>query len=61
MSFLSSPASNRQLVLLCARLLVQGVMGCSVPEIGMDALKCFSVPNASVMRDGRDDHCNALT
>jgi hypothetical protein len=36
MSFLSDAVGNRQLVLLCARLLVQGAMGWSIPQPGMD-------------------------
>jgi hypothetical protein len=42
MSSLSNTAAKRRLVLLCARLLVQGVMGFSSPQTGMDefALRC---------------------
>jgi hypothetical protein len=36
MSCLSSPGINRQLVLLCIRLLVQGLMALSMPHTGVD-------------------------
>ncbi len=39
MPFLSSAGSNRQCVLLCARLLVQCVMAWSTPQAGIDDLR----------------------
>ena len=39
MSFLSNTVRNRPLVLLCARLLVQGAMAWSIPQFGVDDLK----------------------
>jgi hypothetical protein len=39
MSFLSDAVGNRQFVLLCARLLIQGAMAWSIPQPGMDDLK----------------------
>jgi hypothetical protein len=33
MSFLSSPAGNRQLVLLCVRLLIQSAVAWSTPQL----------------------------
>jgi hypothetical protein len=39
MSFLSDAVRNRQLILLCARLFVQGAMGWSIPQLGIDDLK----------------------
>jgi hypothetical protein len=45
MSFPSSAATtNRRLVLICARLLVQCVMGCSIPQAGIDELKFLHPP-----------------
>jgi hypothetical protein len=38
MPFPSSAGSNRQCVLLCARLLVQCVVGWSTPQAGIDDL-----------------------
>ena len=38
MPFLSSAGSSRQCVLLCARLLVQCVVGWSTPQAGIDDL-----------------------
>lgn len=43
MPFLSSAGSNRRCVLLCARLLVQCVMGWSTPQAGMDDLRYFRI------------------
>jgi len=39
MSYLSSAVRGRQLVLLCARLLVQCVMAWSTPQAGMNELE----------------------
>lgn len=41
MPFLSSAGPNRQCVLLCARLLVQCVLGWSTPVVGIDDLMSF--------------------
>lgn len=41
MPFLSSAGSNRRCVLLCARLLIQCVMGWSTPQTGIDDLMSF--------------------
>jgi hypothetical protein len=43
MFFPTSVATNRQLVLFCARLLVQCVIAWSTPQVGVDELelKCF--------------------
>ena len=41
MPFLSRAGSNRRCVLLCARLLVQCVMGWSTSQAGIDELKDF--------------------
>jgi hypothetical protein len=43
MSFLSSPAPNRRLALLCVRLLVQSAMGWSIPQAGVDDLRSLLV------------------
>lgn len=55
MPFLSSAGSNRRCVLLCARLLIQCVMGWSTPQTGMDDLTYFRLADAtsgsSVARD----------
>ena len=41
MSFLSSTVTHRRVVLLCARLFVQCVMGWSTAQVGMDEAKFF--------------------
>ena len=41
MSFLNDPGTNRQLVLLCVRLLVQCAMAWSTPQLSIDGLKSF--------------------
>ena len=38
MSFLSSAGLGRRMVLLGARLVLQGAMACSIPHTGMDEL-----------------------
>jgi hypothetical protein len=43
MSFLSSPAPNRRLALLCVRLLVQSAIGWSIPQAGVDDLNSLPV------------------
>ncbi len=56
MPFLSSTGSNRQCVLLCARLLVQCVMGWSTPQVGIDELMSFrfadGMSGSSIARQG---------
>ena len=47
MPFLSSASSNRQWVLLCARLLVQCAMGSHLPSAGID--ECKSLPPPHLM------------
>ena len=56
MPFLSSAGSNRQCVLLCARLLVQCAMGWSTPQAGIDELMSFGFADgtsgSSMAREG---------
>ena len=56
MPFLSSAGSNRQCVLLCARLLVQCAMGWSTPQAGIDELMSFrfadGTSGSSMAREG---------
>jgi hypothetical protein len=47
MSFLSRTVTHRRFVLVCASLLVQFVMGWSIPRTGMDELECFRVPDGT--------------
>jgi hypothetical protein len=47
MSFLSNAVGNRQLVLLCVRLLVQGAMAWSTPQLGMYGLKSLHLPHGT--------------
>jgi hypothetical protein len=47
MPFLNSAVPSRQFVLLCARLLVQCVMGWSTPQAGIDALKYFRLADGT--------------
>ena len=42
MSFLSNAVTHRKIVLLCARLFVQCVMGWSTAQVGMDEVKFFA-------------------
>jgi len=51
MSLLSSAIANRQLVLFCARLLVNCVMGWwSIPQTSMDELLCFGAADSARSR-----------
>ena len=76
MSCLSNAAAKRRLVLLCARLLVQGVMGFSSPQTGMDefALRCVHASDGTssqsvarnerklvVLRFAGEAGCNCLS
>ena len=45
MSFPSSAVTHRQIVLFCARLFVQCVMGWSTSQVGMDEAKYFHIPH----------------
>jgi hypothetical protein len=45
MPFLSNPAGNRQLVLLCVRLLVQSAVAWSTPQLGMYGLQSLHLPH----------------
>jgi hypothetical protein len=61
MSCLSNGVTHRQIVLLCARLLVRCVMGWSTSQVGMDDAKCLrvshGVSDASIARQV----CNPVT
>jgi hypothetical protein len=43
MSFLSSAVTKRRLALLCARLLVQYVMACSIEQVGTDEIEAKGI------------------
>jgi hypothetical protein len=59
MSCLSN-ATNRRLVLICARLLIQGVMGSTISQTGMDEMRSLYTPDrASIMSSDRAER--ALT
>jgi hypothetical protein len=47
MPFLSNPAGNRQLVLLCVRLLVQSAVAWSTPQLGMYGLQSLHLPHST--------------
>jgi hypothetical protein len=47
MSFLSKVVTRRRLVLVCARLVVQGVVTCACPQTGLGAFELTCVQAAS--------------
>ncbi len=55
MSCLSNGVTHRQIVLFCARLLVQCVMAWSTSQIGMDDAKSFVPHHASDEAIARHD------
>ena len=59
MSFLSNTVTHRKMVLVCARLFVQCVMGWSTSQVGIDEAKCFVPHRASDHLIARDEPAGA--